>query len=110
MLLYKKKEETLCGTIKFTHNINYTRKGEVVETMTATIYTYVYKIRYTKWNGKQVVKGRIRQDIPQLDPKLYDEEIRQLRISAQEQYNLAKYKFMIGDYDYKKETKKETEE
>lgn len=110
MIFYKKKEETLCGTIKFTHNFNYTRNGEVMETMTATIYTYVYKIRYTKWNGKQVVKGRIHQDIPQLDPKLYDEEIRQIQISAQEQYNLAKYKFMLGDYDYNKDTKKETEE
>ena len=110
MLLYKKKEETLCGTLKHIHNFNYTRNGEVVETMTATIYTYVYKIRYTKWNGKQVVKGRIWQDIPQLDNRFYSDAIDQLRIAAQEQYNLAKYKFMIGDYDYNKDTKKETEE
>ena len=107
MILYKKKEETLCVTLKYTHNFNYTSGGEVVETMTATIYTYVYKIRYTKWNGKQVVKGRIWQDIPQLDPKRYVEEIQMLRIAAQEQYNLAKHKFMVGDYDYNKDIKTE---
>ena len=109
MIFYKKKEETLCGTLKYTHNFNYTKDGKVVDTLTVTIYTYVYKIRYTKWNGKQVVKGRIWQDIPQLDNRLYAEETRQLQIWAQEEYNLAKYKFMIGDYDYNKDTKKETE-